>query len=1035
MCVSPVVWPAIPAPRPRLYLYTFDTTVAPPGFALAADTGSNGTDGVTNDGTVNVTLASDVASWQYSTDGGANWSSGSGTSFTLAEGTYAAGSVLVRQTDIAGNTSSNTGNAAAITVDATVPAAPSVALTTDSGSSTSDRITNIQGLTLSGVEPGALVEYSSDGIHWSSSVPTAVEGPNTVYVRQTDAAGNTSAPSAAYTYTLDSTVAAPGFALANDTGTSNSDGVTQDGTVNVTLVADVASWQYSLDGGQTWNTGSGTQFMLPEGSYPPGAIMLRQTDTAGNTSVPAAIDTPIVVDLAPPAAPTVDSLLSTSGTPLLSGTAVLAPGDTLTVVVDGHAYHLGDGHLFLTGTHWALQIPAGDALPDGAHDIAATVSDAAGHSANDATSAELVIDTTAPGAPTVDDVTTQSTTPVLAGTAAPGAGETFSVTVDGITYTPGDGFLSLNGTNWTLAIPPAHALTAGATYTVTATISDSAGHHTSATGTLVVITAPLQPLPVVVEPLPPELPAPPAEQPPVPTVNFVPPPLVPAEIVTPPAQSNPILSDSPPPALPELLPPLPNTGSFLVSAGQDGAAADARLLVVTEPPARQINVGEESNFQLPASIFRNTDPSARTEVSATQADGSPLPSWLHFDPGTGRFSGTPPPGSPPSLDVKLNARDDHGNRASTQFAVQIGGAGSAPAAGAAAGVATGATGEDVVAPAGGGTGEAGAPASGGSGDTPTPLSGGEGGVAPMPGASGASGENVIAPAGGGTGEAGALSSGGSGDTPTTPSGGEGGVAPMPGASGASGENVVAPAGGGTGEARAPASGGSGGTPTPPSGGQAGVAPMPAASGASGGTALPKDSAAPPELVLRSGSGATDAGLTLALQATDQEVRQGREFSFELPKGMFRHSDPDIAVQIEARLADGSPLPEWLHFNAETGRFAGKVPPSLDGDLEISVIAHDATGKQISTHFRLSIGDIERAEPRPPAPPARDAGGDGKVAENVDPDAVPAAKRGLAQGRPALAEQIAKFGRNSALVQRQQQLAASLARLSQSRRGG
>jgi hypothetical protein len=88
----------------------------------------------------------------------------------------------------------------------TIVAAPTLALTTNSGI-TSDMITNVGTLQApGGVEADAIVEYSLDGsTDWTTTQPTAVEGVNTVYVRQTDAAGNQSAPSAAFTYTLDTT--------------------------------------------------------------------------------------------------------------------------------------------------------------------------------------------------------------------------------------------------------------------------------------------------------------------------------------------------------------------------------------------------------------------------------------------------------------------------------------------------------------------------------------------------------------------------------------------------------------------------------------------------------------------------------------------------------------------------------------------------------------------------------------------------------------------------------------------------------------
>src|SRR5581483_7613117 len=123
---------------------------------------------------LNLTGVEAGATVEYSTDGGQSWS----TSFSAVEGTN---SVEVRQTDVAGNVSSAT--TLSFTLD-TAAAAPGVALATDSGSSASDHITNVGTLSLSGVEAGATVEYSTDGGQsWSTSF-SAVEGTNSVEVRQ-----------------------------------------------------------------------------------------------------------------------------------------------------------------------------------------------------------------------------------------------------------------------------------------------------------------------------------------------------------------------------------------------------------------------------------------------------------------------------------------------------------------------------------------------------------------------------------------------------------------------------------------------------------------------------------------------------------------------------------------------------------------------------------------------------------------------------------------------------------------------------------
>ncbi|WP_196486908.1 Ig-like domain-containing protein, partial [Burkholderia stagnalis] len=146
----------------------------------------------------------------------------------------------------------------------------------DSGSNASDHVTNAGTLNLTGVETGATVEYSTDGGHtWNTSF-SAVEGVNDVQVRQTDIAGNTSSATS-FSFTLDTSAAAPGVALATDSGSSASDHVTNVGTLNLTGVETGATVEYSIDAGHTWNT----SFSAVEGLND---VQVRQTDIAGNTS-------------------------------------------------------------------------------------------------------------------------------------------------------------------------------------------------------------------------------------------------------------------------------------------------------------------------------------------------------------------------------------------------------------------------------------------------------------------------------------------------------------------------------------------------------------------------------------------------------------------------------------------------------------------------------------------------------------------------------------------------------------------------------
>ena len=261
---------------------TIAITVTPTGTApvvtegLAHDTGTLSNDGITSDPTVtgtgdanavvhfiidNVAVANTVTA-----DGSGSWT------FTpvLTDGNH---TVVAFETNGAGTGVAST----SFTLDTTNPAAPTVALTTDSGSSNSDHITNVGTLNVTGVEPGALVEYSTNGgSTWTSSF-TAVEGLDNVQVRETDVAGNHSTATS-FSFTLDTTnPAAPTVALTTDSGSSNSDHITNVGTLNVTGVEPGALVEYSTNGGSTWTS----SFTAVEGLD---NVQVRETDVAGNHS-------------------------------------------------------------------------------------------------------------------------------------------------------------------------------------------------------------------------------------------------------------------------------------------------------------------------------------------------------------------------------------------------------------------------------------------------------------------------------------------------------------------------------------------------------------------------------------------------------------------------------------------------------------------------------------------------------------------------------------------------------------------------------
>ncbi len=256
-----------------------DTTppVAPTA-TLATDSGASATDGITKVGTVNVAGLEAGGKWEYSTNAGTSWTTGTSTvsSFTLPDGSYAANAVQVRQTDAAGNVSPIGKIATAITVD-NVIAAVTASLSTDSGSSATDAITNATGLTLSTAAADVTRSYAVDGAAAGASyvAPTA-DGKHSVVVTDTDTAGNSASTTLAFT--LDKTIATPTVALSTDSGSSATDGISNLAALSLGNAAADVTRSYKVDGGA-----ASASYVAPttNGAH---TVQVTDTDTAGNTA-------------------------------------------------------------------------------------------------------------------------------------------------------------------------------------------------------------------------------------------------------------------------------------------------------------------------------------------------------------------------------------------------------------------------------------------------------------------------------------------------------------------------------------------------------------------------------------------------------------------------------------------------------------------------------------------------------------------------------------------------------------------------------
>ncbi|MFD3284916.1 BapA/Bap/LapF family large adhesin [Alteromonas macleodii] len=410
--------------------------------------------GTVDDPNAIVVVTIDGVDYTATNNGDGSWTLADDAVATLADGSYTA---TVTATDADGNVGSNSGT---VVIDTTPPAIPTV----DAGNGTEITGTAEAGATVNvdvdgDGTPDFTVIADGDG-NWSITPDTPLADGVIVTVTATDAAGNISNP-ASDTVDAAAPVVAFNDLTTNDT-TPALTGSVDDPTATVVVTINGADYTATNNGDGTWTLADDAVAALAEGSY---TATVTATDPVGNVGTNTG---KVVIDTTAPTAPTVEAGNGTE----ITGTA--EAGATVNVDVDGDG--TPDFTVIADGDgNWS--VTPDTPLADGVV-VTATATDEAGNTSGPVSD---TVDAVAPVV-TINDVTTNDTTPALTGTVDDPTA-TVVVTIDGNDYTAtnnGDG-------TWTLADDVVATLAEGS-YPTSVTATDNAGNTDTDTGTVVIDT-------------------------------------------------------------------------------------------------------------------------------------------------------------------------------------------------------------------------------------------------------------------------------------------------------------------------------------------------------------------------------------------------------------------------------------------------------------------------------------------------------------------------------------------------------------------
>ncbi|MBH0183244.1 MAG: hypothetical protein HP490_16680 [Nitrospira sp.] len=99
---------------------------------------------------------------------------------------------------------------------------------------------------------------------------------------------------------------------------------------------------------------------------------------------------------------------------------------------------------------------------------------------------------------------------------------------------------------------------------------------------------------------------------------------------------------------------------------------------------------------------------------------------------------------------------------------------------------------------------------------------------------------------------------------------------------------------------------------------------------------------------------------VATPIADQTVPEDAAFSFTVPSITFADQDAGDTLIYSASLADGTVLPMWLTFDANSRTFSGTPDDAQVGSLDLRITATDTGNLSVSDVFTLTVENVNEA---------------------------------------------------------------------------